>query len=99
APRHGTGTTRQAGRDTGGHVAEPGGCVPPEVGTLSGWKAFGVGCSREQEVQPAVVVIIAPRHGTLINSLQAGRDAGRHVAEPAAGVPPQLDNPRSIEQE
>src|SRR5439155_6046696 len=75
--------SRQAGD---GDVGEPAAGVPPQLGNRATryWRI-----SREQEVQPSIVVIIAPGHGTVLNSRQEGDG---NIGEPAAGIPPQLAN-------
>src|SRR5208283_2155100 len=64
--------------------------VPPELGNTR----TGVGCSSEEEIEVAVVVIIGPCHGTISNLRQpGGKGGGRHVGKGAIPVvPPQLGN-------
>src|SRR6266540_7264653 len=55
--------SRQAGRAAVRHVAEPAARLPPQLGT-----SCPNTTPRDHEVQPAVVVIIAPGRGTAIRS-------------------------------
>src|SRR6266511_751979 len=79
----------QTRRDRGRHIFEPVLRVPPYLKNSAG-PIGGVSC--EEEVQPAIVVIISPRHRTSADSRKAWRDHGRYIREPTAGVPPELGN-------
>src|SRR5207247_11466931 len=75
------------------HVCEAGARIPPKLGNENRLPAWEVSPeSGDEEVKAAIVVVIAPRHGTFANSRQAGSDCGRHVFKSVPRVPPQLGN-------
>src|SRR5205823_4223140 len=70
----------QAGGDTGGHVRESAARVPPHLANkidnglaVRFWHGLIVGYSREEEIETAIAIVIAPSHRAAENAWQTWR--------------------------